>query len=228
MGDFALVTEGVTDHAVLKNVLIGFYKEQREPELTFEHPDPQAAQKFGGWTLVMNYLREKKFRQAFQFNDFVIVQVDTDVAEDPGFDVPKQDANGPLTVAVLVEKVIERLKAEIGDADLATYGERFLFAVGVEQIECWVLPLWFHDAKGEQIANCIPRLGQCPNLRDELDKKKLPWISEQRKEPLSYDEASRDYRKRKSLLQQGPRNPSLGIFLADLMRRNIQLPPLDE
>lgn len=28
MGDFALVTEGVTDHTILKNVLIGYFKNQ--------------------------------------------------------------------------------------------------------------------------------------------------------------------------------------------------------
>ena len=31
MDDFALVTEGPTDHAILKNILLGYFKNQREP-----------------------------------------------------------------------------------------------------------------------------------------------------------------------------------------------------
>lgn len=227
MGDFALVTEGVSDHAVLKNVLIGFYKPQREPEITFEHPDPQATLHTGGWTLVLQYLREKKYRQAFQLNRHVIVQVDTDVAEDPGFDVPKQDANGPLTIEVFVAHVVARLREVIGPEDCATYGDRFIFAIGVEQIECWALPLWFHNAKGAQIANCTNRLGGCAQLRDELNAKNLPWITPGRKHPLSYDWASRGYRKPATLATDGPRNPSLRIFLEDLGARAITLPALD-
>ncbi|MEQ1862175.1 MAG: hypothetical protein ABMA13_19840 [Chthoniobacteraceae bacterium] len=227
MGDFALVTEGVTDHMVLKNVLIGFYKEQRDPVITFEFPDPQAATHTGGWTLVLQYLREKKFREAFQLNQYVIVQVDTDVAEDPGFDVPKQNADGPLSIEEFIAKVVERLMQEIGAEDCATYGDRFIFAIGVEQIECWVLPLWYADAKGEQIANCTSRLGGSAQLRNELNTKNFKWIKPGQKEQRSYDVASREYRKRATLLAEGPRNPSLRVFLEELDRRAIVLPPFE-
>ncbi len=227
MNDFALVTEGVSDHQVLRNVLLGYYKVQREPVITFEQPNPQAVMHTGGWTLVMQYLREKKYRQAFQTNKYVVVQVDTDVAEDQGFDVPKQDADGPLSVEDLISNVVARLRQEIGAEDLATYGEQFIFAIGVEQIECWVLPLWYADARGEQIANCTARLGASPQLRNELTAKNYPWITPNKKEPFSYDLASREYRKRAKLLAEGPRNPSLDVFLKDLERRAIELPPLE-
>lgn len=228
MHDFALVTEGPTDHVILKNILIGFFKDQREPDIHREHPDPQAEKQHGGWTLVLQYLREKKFQQAFQLNRYLIVQVDTDIAENIGFDVPKQNENGPLILEEFVRKVGERLKAEIGEPDSAFYGDRFIFAIGVEQLECWVLPLWFNnDARGEQTANCTDRLGGCNHLRDELGKKNYRWIRKEEKNPLSYDLASREYRKRGTLLIQGPRSPSLAIFLAELNRRAIQLPGLE-
>lgn len=225
MGDFALVTEGITDHQVLRNVLIGFYKEQREPVITFEFPDPQAKEPVGGWTLVLQYLRAKKFRQAFQVNQFVVVQVDTDVAEDAGFDVAKQNAAGPLSLEAFVAAVVERLKQEIGSEDWATYGKRFIFAVGVEQIECWILPLWHSDAKGEQIANCTNRLGQNAKLQDELKAQNYRWFGGASKDPRSYDFASRGYRKRKFLMTEGVRNPSLGLFLKQLELRAIVLLP---
>jgi hypothetical protein len=225
MGDFALVTEGITDHQVLRNVLIGFYKEQREPVITADFPDKEAEKHIGGWTLVFQYLRAKKFRQAFQLNAFVVVQVDTDVSEEVGFDVPKQNAGGKLTPEELVTAVIERLKVEIGAADWATYGERFIFAVGVEQIECWILPLWHADANGEQTANCAARLGKIPGLRDELTARNLRWFGSASKQTGSYDFASRDYKKRKKLLEEGPRSPSLRLFLQDLGQRAITLTP---
>lgn len=225
--DFALVTEGVTDHAILKNILLGYFKEQRDPEVHREHPNPQAEKRHGGWTLVIQYLRAKKYRQAFQFNRFIIVQVDTDVAEDPGFDVPKQGPNGPLPPGEFITAVIERLKSEIDQDDLVSYGERFIFAIGVEQLECWVLPLWFGDAKGEQTANCTSRLGGCPNLRNELSAKNFRWITPSEKDYFSYDIASRGYRKGSALLTAGRRNPSLSVFLDELDRRTIVLPALD-
>lgn len=227
MHDFALVTEGPMDHAILKNVLIGFFKDQREPDIHREHPDPQAEKQYGGWTLVLQYLREKKYQQAFQLNQHVIVQVDTDVAEDAGFDVPRQNQNGPLSLADFVKAVVNRLMAEIGEEDMAVYGDRFVFAVGVEQLECWVLPLWFNDAKGEQTVNCTARLGGCNQLRDELSKKNYRWIRKEEKDALSYDLASREYRKRGTLTSQGSRNPSLAIFLDELSKRAIQLPAVE-
>jgi hypothetical protein len=227
MHDFALVTEGATDHAVLKNILIGFYKHQREPDVHREHPDPQAEKQYGGWTLVLQYLREKKYQQAFQLNRYLIVQVDTDIAQEPGFDVPKQDDNGPLTVTKFVESVVVRLKSEIAPPDLQLYGDRFIFAIGVEQLECWILPLWFDDDRCEETANCTTRLGECNQLRDELDKRNYRWIRKKEKSPLSYDLASREFRKRNMLLAKGSRSPSLEIFLQELDRRLIQLPVLE-
>jgi hypothetical protein len=154
-------------------------------------------------------------------------QVDTDVAEEPGFDVPKQNENGPIPLQEFVGNVIERLKSEIVEQDLAFYGDRFIFAIGVEQLECWVLPLWFDDAKGEQIVNCTTRLGGCNQLRDEFTAKNYRCIRKEEKSPLSYDFASREYRKYGTLVSQGPRSPSLAIFLNELNRRAIQLPAVE-
>lgn len=224
MHDFALVSEGPTDHTILKNILLGYFKNQREPDIHREHPDPQAEAQYGGWTLVLQYLRAKKFRQAFQLNRWLIVQVDTDVAEDRGFDLPRQNAEGPLALADFVGQVVKRLQAEIGAVDLEIYGERFIFAIGVEQLECWALPLWFKDARGEQTVNCTKRMGGCNQLRDELKAKNCWWIQGDKKDTRSYDLATREYRKRDILRLDGPRNPSLALFLKDLDRRKIQLP----
>jgi hypothetical protein len=225
MHDFALVTEGATDHAILTNILLGYFREQREPAVNREHPDPQAEAASGGWTLLLQYLRDKKFRQAFQLNRFLIIQVDTDISQERGFDVPHQDENGPLSVVKLVENVIRRLRTEIGEPDLSTSAGRFIFAVAVHQIECWVLPLWFSDAHAEKITGCVATLGQCLSLRERLTQKGLRWIRAEEKDARSYDEASRGFRKTNILREEGRKNPSLALFLHDLDQRGLILPP---
>ncbi len=225
MGDFVLVTEGVTDHTILKNVLIGYFKNQREPEINFDQPDVRRVPSHGGWTLVIQSLRERKYRQAFQFNQFVTVQIDTDVSGESGFGVPRQDVNGPMPVEEFIPRVIDRLKAEIAEEDLVRYSDRFIFAIGVDQLECWLLPLWFKDSKGKQTSNCTNRLGECPQLRDELNRKrpKLPWIRPEEKDQGSYDVASKGYKKRATLIADASKNPSLAFFIELLDQQNIIL-----
>jgi hypothetical protein len=208
-------------------VLIGENLKDDEQRLYTVQRDSEAEKHYGGWTLVLQYLREKKFRQAFQLNRYLIVQVDTDVAEHAGFDVPRQNQNGAIPLGDFIRNVAERLRTEIGEPDWAAYGDRFIFAIGVEQLECWLLPLWFSDARGEQTVNCTNRLGGCAQLRDTLDRKNYQWIRRERKEPSSYHIASQGYRKRAVLDSQGLRNPSLAVFLEELNRRAIMLPQLE-
>ncbi|QJE97954.1 hypothetical protein [Luteolibacter luteus] len=224
MFDFGLITEGITDHAVISNILLGYFQSGREPDVHFEHPPPLAERHDGGWTLVMDHLRQKKFRQNFQFNKYLIIQIDTDISEEIGFDVSKQGEDGPLSTEQLVLAVIERLKREIGEEDWDNYGDRFIFAIGVHQTECWILPLWFNNNQSVQIANCTRRLGSCPNLCSELTQRNFRWFNDSRKDHRSYDFASRGYRKRSILDKQGRKSPSLSLFLNELDRRNISLP----
>ena len=227
MHDFALVSEGVSDHAILKNILLGYFKQQREPDVHREHPDPQAQKPTGGWTIVLRYLREKKYQQAFQLNRYLIVQVDTDVAEDVGFDVPRQNRSGRIPIGEFIRNVAARLKNEIGEPDFAFYGDRFIFAIGVEQLECWLLPLWFTGTQASQTVNCTTRLGGCNQLRNVLTQKDFKWIRKGQKKFRSYDLASLDYRKLGVLIANGPKNPSLTAFLEELNRRAIQLEELE-
>jgi hypothetical protein len=92
-------------------------------------------------------------------------------------------------------------------------------------MECWVLPLWFSDAHAEKITGCVVALGSCQNLRQQLSQKRFRWIRPEEKDMRSYDEASRGYRKPRALYDQGRKNPSLAIFLNELDRRGLVLPP---
>lgn len=222
-GDFALVCEGITDYAVVKNVLIGIFQGQasRKPVINQAQPDlaPGAEewQKFGGWQQVIRYLDRKLYRKAFQTNAYVVVHIDTDISAECGL------APLPGDLPMSVQTFIAYLQNKIGNEDLRTYRDRFLFAVCVDQIECWILPLWFKDARARKVTGCIGALASCPQLRDVLSAKNLPWIRPEEKNPQSYDEASRDYRKRATLLGRGSENPSLNEFLKQVELRKIRL-----
>ena len=89
MVSFALITEGITDQAVIENILIGCFD---DPIVNPIQPLRDATDKqatHGGWELVLEHLRSPGLNQALQFNDFVIVQLDTDVSEEHHYDLPK-------------------------------------------------------------------------------------------------------------------------------------------
>jgi hypothetical protein len=219
MNGFAIVSEGVTDYAVLKNILLGWFKGQpAEPFLKPYQPDPTAEgesswQQFGNWENVFRYLHEKKHRDALEYAEYLIVQIDTDVSELPNFGVD-QHANGkPLEPEIMVERVADKLRAMIGSKDIEFYGDRIIFAICVREIECWLLPLW-DPRKAMKCEGCTSAVDRALLAANELqlDKKQERYAA-----------ASKDYRKRRTLIDEGRKNPSLRIFLDELERRDITL-----
>lgn len=224
--DFALVCEGMTDHAVLKNILNGFFKNQRAPRFTGRQPDADATgeaewQQFGNWENVFRYLREGLHRDALEYNQYLVVQVDTDNSDHPNFGVEQQEGGQPLSVEVIVARVAAKLREIIGPEDCATYEGRVIFAICVRDLECWLLPLWESGNKVEKTTGCLGAV----NIA--LARKDQPTINPEDKKVPPYDNASKGYRKRATLLSEGPKNPSLRIFLEDLIARNIELEALD-
>jgi len=113
----------------------------------------------GNWHKVLEYCSSEEFRGAFQFNDYVVIQIDTDVSAD--YAVNDRDENG---VEVSVEAMIGRVKAalieRIGNEFYSLYTNRILFAISVQSIECWLLPLFFSDKKKSKTVNCLGTLNQ--------------------------------------------------------------------
>lgn len=218
MSSFAIIAEGVTDQVVLENILHGyFHADDREPpDVNYVQPPPTprgAVPAPGGWTLVLRSLREGAHRRALQFNDYVVVHIDTDVCEDPGFDVSRRAADGRV---LLPEELIERVKAKLiqtmGQELSEQDAKRIVFAIAVDSIECWLLPLLYDDAaRRAKITGCLEaadwklrRLGRPPLSRAD------------NKDPLSYEKESRKYAKRRTLMEHRSENPSLDVFVSNL------------
>ena len=82
MPSFALITEGITDQIVIENILYGFVGDL-EIDINPLQPlrdetDENRASNFGNWHKVLEYCSSDRFKNALQFNDFIVVQIDTD------------------------------------------------------------------------------------------------------------------------------------------------------
>jgi hypothetical protein len=214
---FGVIAEGPTDQVVIENILLGYFEDQ-EDELAIQpiQPPRPLTETPAGWGNVFKSLEQKDHEGALQFNDYLVIHIDTDVQEESGFDVPRRDKGKVLSVSDRVDRVIDRLKQEIDNGFYQSNAHRILFAIAVDSIECWLLPLLYpnkKDAKKDaKIVGCLESANQALRKvdRDALSagtvKKFLP----------AYEEASSGYRKHKTLIELRDKNPSLGLFIEQL------------
>lgn len=205
-----IIAEGVTDQWVIQNILLGFFRDRLDANnIYFDQPPDISA--FGGWEIVKDYLQQGRYADVFQLRDYLVVQIDSDVSPQKHFDVPHTDpATGkPLTVEELVARVRQRLCAWIGAQDMQRYAGRFFFAISVNELECWLVPLWEDQRHHHATTNCTRRVQQGQHRA----KVKTPI---NKNAPRTYDEASRDLRKPKTLKQVAKAQTSLALFLNDL------------
>ena len=206
---FGLIAEGETDHAVLENILLGISGEDISDEITILQPDidettKEILQEFGGWYNVFQYCLSEDFRDSFQRVQYVVIQIDTDVCENLHFDVKQTDESGKkLIPEILVEKVKSKFEQiivkEFGQDFLQNHQDRILFAISVDEIECWLLPLYYTDNTKSKTNNCNHKLHQKAGKFE--------------KNYNDYDKISREFRKTKTLMKTYQENSSLKIFV---------------
>lgn len=213
----ATIAEGQSDQNVIENILYGHLHEFRD-RLRFNHLQP-AGDEPGGWTLVFDSLRRGDPQIAFQANaDLLIIHIDTDVQDEKGYEVPRREHGKPLPLETIVERVTERLIEEIDETVYNSHRDRIVFAIAVDSIECWLLPLLHpekkEDSKARKTTGCLAAANKALRAANE----KGLSSSDNQKFPAAYKKASRDYTRTEILNQHRTRNPSLDIFL-----RNVEL-----
>ncbi len=212
MAKFGLVCEGVTDQIVIENILCGFYKEidDLDEEIqALQPPFDETTKKqadFGSWGLLLTYLSDTRFRDDVLNSEYVIIQIDTDDSQKPNFNVSPTDSdNKELTIEIFVEKIIERLVAQIDSKEsfYEEHKEKIIFAISVHSLECWLLPL-YKSYKTEKIINCFDNL--------QRESKEISV----KKDYNTYNKLSKPFVKQKMLLKVSSQNKSLNIFLSKL------------
>ncbi len=209
---FGVIAEGPTDQTVIENILLGYFKGQEdEPDVRYIQPPRPLTETPAGWGHVFKSLERKDYEGALQYNDYLVIHIDTDVQEEPGFDVARREGRTPLSIPDLVDRVIARLKRDIDAAFYQANAHRILFAIAVDTIECWLLPLLYRDQKAAKTTGCLESANRA--LR-RADRKALSAGEE--KLIRAYEEASSGYRNRKTLIRLRNKNPSLELFIRQL------------
>jgi hypothetical protein len=207
---FGLITEGTTDQAMIKAILIGYFGEDNI-SITPLNPD---SKKLGGWGQVFKYCHSPDFQESFDANDYVIIHIDTDISLQYKIAQIDQDGNS-LSPNQLIENVKNKFKSLLDPEFYQRYGERIIFAIAVHSIECWLLPLYCEDAEKSEIDNCSARLE-----KTIIEKSILTRFVKKSK---CYQRIALPYATKETLLENYSLNPSFKIFIEELQARNIPI-----
>lgn len=211
---FGLIAEGKTDQIVLRNILIGYFNDIdliiRELQPSFDVTEAAQMSEFGGWYNVFHYCKSDFLLGAFEQNDFVVIHLDTDRSYEKNFDVPKiPTENIQSFVARVKEKITKVIQSNVEEYIYIQIVPRIIFAIAVDEIECWLLPLYYDDKIQSSTNNCLYKLSQ-----------KLPTHNIiLKKERRVYERISKDLMKQKKLFQAYPKNPSFELFVEDLSQK---------
>jgi Domain of unknown function (DUF4276) len=213
---FGLITEGETDQVILKNILIGYFQDYdlivRPLQPSFDATDGSQMSVFGGWYNVFKYCESDFLLAAFAQTDFLIIQIDSDCSHEKHFDVPKMEGE---MLESFVERIKMRLKSviekQLGNEFYEIYAPRILFAIAVDEIECWLLPLYYTDKTQSATNNCLFKLNKQLPVKDKIN----PNNNNKR----TYQRISKEFMKAKAFQQAYPQNPSFRLFIEDLVSK---------
>lgn len=147
MSKFALICEGITDQIALESIIYGHYNDDdiaiNSLQPLRDATDESRQGDFGGWEKVLEYCSDhEKIEEALHFNDFLIIQIDTDIIEHENFRISKLDNNNEeKEVSTLVADVRERIEATLQNTIVEKHRGRIIYAICVHSLECWLIPL---------------------------------------------------------------------------------------
>jgi len=199
-----LVCEGKTDQILLEKILTTW---TGNPELRINRLHPKSGES-GGWSQVFKYCESEDFQDIFAANDFIIIQIDTDFMSGDGvgekYRIDLKDLNVKETVEAFQEKIIEL----IGEEFYEEYSSGIIFAIAVNEIECWLLPVYFSDKKAKKNVSCID------TLNTVLPQKEGFYIDA--KDDVYYRKLAKNFRKKKDIEKYAKQQESLSLFLENL------------
>lgn len=217
MASIAVVAEGTTDQVLIEHAL---YAGEFEDELVVNYIQPpddvtdrSAPEAFGGWEQVLKFCASERFKQALQFNDFILIHLDTDITEHVNVGIPHNVDGVERSVDELVQAATEFLVAKIGQQFYENNSAKILFAIAVHSIECWLLPHYARiKADANRTRNCEERLVYVVNRYHGLKCEKTPRC---------YQDLGKVLRTRKILRRCRECNESLSIFLDLLVQHGV-------
>lgn len=210
---FALVTEGITDQVALEAILKGHYKRFDGDIEVVVNPiqpirdatDASRQGDFGGWEKVFEACaRPEVSDNALAFNQYLIVQIDTDMGDQANFGLPLAPGGAGVDETALVTQARALIATKFGDK-WPQIENRVFTAVSVHSLECWLMALHAPTAT-RSTKGCEER------LRRELAKQNKAYD----KNHACYTAISKDFRKAARLDDARSRCVSLDRFVESL------------
>lgn len=224
MVTIGLICEGITDHVVIKRVIAGYlgdsdvFVSELQPKVD---PNDKNKSTPGNWDQVFKYCQSSDFEDALKSNPslYVIIHLDSDVFRTKEvlkkywFDFNKTDGT-VLTTAEIIDKIKALLIKEIGSKIYDAYSNRILFAIAVNETECWLLPFYETGKQRSKEVNCLNTLNK------KISSKFGFTIA--KKAPKYYEKVAKPLLKHKQFIKLYTFNPSLEIFCQQLDDLPIQ------
>ncbi|MDO8414914.1 MAG: hypothetical protein Q7S87_01740 [Agitococcus sp.] len=213
--NFGIICEGPTDFVTLKHILNGYFAEQ-SPKIRCLQPSLDASDKtlkghHGNWTHVLHYVESDFFHEAFNYLDYIIIQIDTDVCQEPFFNVSTRNKNGEdLSETELYDcvsiNIIDRItNSKKGNDIFENYSNKIIFCICIHSLECWLLA--HYDPKN--------RTQSCENHLARYISQKLPTIKYS-KESSVYAQLSKPFLKIANITSAVEHSKSFSIFINSL------------
>lgn len=193
-----IVSEGVSDYYVLSHIVSRYLKEQDVYTIPLNPKQERGKQVgFSGWQGVLNYISGKDERNLIvealkEDCEYVVVQIDTDVCEEYG--VTHQTGD----VVLLWQQVCDNLSSCVPEEFDKS---RLLFAITIDETECWIIPFVNSDKKSctstNRCVNLVNKSIRKENLYIDADNKNsdgaksaYDYILKQKKKPKEIKECS--------------------------------------
>ncbi len=214
---FALITEGISENKIIEHIIYKYFKGY-DPEINQIQP-PKYMNKqsgIGGFQEVLKYCNEsEKIKSALVENEYLIIQIDTDKAPEHPLNVDFLNSdNIKKEPQILYGEVVESLGKILKPEIMEQFRERILFAICINTIECWLLPVYYTNHHKSDTTSCLSSLNKA------LKKDNKPTISTTEKNNnnsrLAYDEILKNLRSRKDIDQSSKYNAGFQKFIESL------------
>ncbi len=203
-----IIGEGLSDYYTIRSILQGFTEDKNFVPTRLV---PQDEKTPAGWTKVFDFCRSGALAQALTLNNYLIVQIDTDVFV-KGDGLPPEllvEGMASKTPAERIDILKGLLVAAMGEEFYQANQGEIIFAIAVDEIECWFLSIYYTDSRAEKHQNCKDTINRALAKRDAgftLDEKREEY----------YKPLSEPFRKRKTLMKHSQPNDSFAAFIAEL------------
>jgi hypothetical protein len=220
--NFALISEGASEHRIIKYMLARFFKGQEPFINPIQPPIANGKQSnSGGWNEVLKYCeRNDDIREIFKFNNYLIIQIDTDQSETKPFSVSHSKEDGSVkTPEELYTDVIERLNGLINNEIRNEFGEKIFFAICIHTIECWLLPVYYTNNHKTKIQDCLSWLNN--GLRkDGIPRPITKGNKSEANGVRAYEKALSYLKKKKEIIAASKHNFGFNKFITSIQDIN--------